>query len=282
MIEKKVLRELILRAVEAEPGIGFGQNLFSRIEQLATKLDAWPKDYYPVSDPNARRYALESAPQLHDEDYTAISEIVWDLIVERILTHGMNRNNLEWPWLRLTDHGKAVLSGANSGFYDPDEYVNLLVTMAPSVDDVVKQYALESVRAFRQNLLFASAVMIGAASEKSILLLLASIGNAHSNAKTKKIIVDLLDRPRLPTIFDTINDVLQQLVASGTIPYSVHQGSSQHLLSAAEMIRMQRNDAVHPAAGQVNKDKVFLSIQTFPAMLGATYHLIDWFSVNTI
>jgi hypothetical protein len=66
------------------------------------------------------------------------------------------------------------------------------------------------------------------------------------------------------------------------IPYFVHEGFSEHLLSLYKMVRVQRNDAVHPAAGDVKKTKVFLTIQALPAVLGCTYRLIEWFSQNKI
>lgn len=35
-----------------------------------------------------------------------INEVIWDLIVERVVTPGMDGDNLEWPFLRVTDMEK--------------------------------------------------------------------------------------------------------------------------------------------------------------------------------
>ena len=64
--------------------------------------------------------------------------------------------------------------------------------------------------------------------------------------------------------------------------YAVHQGCSEHLISLFEMIRVQRNDAVHPTVGDVNRDKVFLTIQTLPTAISCVYKLIEWFKSNEI
>jgi len=72
------------------------------------------------------------------------------------------------------------------------------------------------------------------------------------------------------------------LIEANKMPYSVHEGNTQHLLSMFEMIRVQRNDAVHPAIGEVNRAKVFLTIQTLPPALEVTYRLIEWFATNQI
>jgi len=120
--------------------------------------------------------------------------------------------------------------------------------------------------------------MFGAAAEKAILILLESIAKAETDHKIKSKLEKLVERPNLPEIFASIKDTLDSLVKAKTIPYSVHEGSIEHLLSLFEMIRVQRNDAVHPDIGEVNKTKVFLVIQTFPGALEVTYRLIKWFN----
>jgi len=47
-----------------------------------------------------------------------------------------------------------------------------------------------------------------------------------------------------------------------------------------EELRSQRNDAVHPAAGQIEKNKVFITIQSFPAALELVYRLMCWFQLR--
>jgi hypothetical protein len=47
-----------------------------------------------------------------------------------------------------------------------------------------------------------------------------------------------------------------------------------------EELRSQRNDAVYPAAGQVEKNKVFITIQSFPAALELVYRLMCWFQLR--
>ena len=40
--------------------------------------------------------------RIPDDVAMGINEVVYDLIVLRILTPGMDRDNLEWPWLTVT------------------------------------------------------------------------------------------------------------------------------------------------------------------------------------
>jgi hypothetical protein len=42
------------------------------------------------------------APPLSREDSDLVNEIAWDLIIERVITPGMDPSNCDLPWFRLT------------------------------------------------------------------------------------------------------------------------------------------------------------------------------------
>lgn len=83
-------------------------------------------------------------------------------------------------------------------------------------------------------------------------------------------------------MFKLLLDHLESLKNAGTIPYKVHEGSEIHLLSLMEAIRVQRNDAVHPATAAVSKRSVWLTLIAFPAACRKVYDLIDWLQANKI
>ncbi len=122
--------------------------------------------------------------------------------------------------------------------------------------------------------------MFGAAAEKLILTLLEVCIKSDSNPTTKKKGQELFDQPNLPKIFDYIKKKVQDDIDSKSLPYAIHQGCLLHLNSAFEMIRVQRNDAVHPKVSRVEKDKVFLTVQTFPVIVETTYKLINHYSTT--
>ncbi|MFA5350264.1 MAG: hypothetical protein WC357_02900 [Candidatus Omnitrophota bacterium] len=258
-MENNILRKLILETLKEKEGSQY-LAVVDEVEKLAAQKNILP----------------EQNKHLNSVDKIKILEIMWDLIVERILTVGLNECNPGWPFVRLSEYGESVAKEGVLPYYDPEEYASVINSIAPAVDQVIKQYAIEGINCFRQRLFFASAVMFGAAAEKTILTLLESIAKAETDHKVKAKMEKLLERPNLPEIFASIRDRLDSLIKAKTIPYSVHEGSIEHLLSLFEMIRVQRNDAVHPDIGEVNKTKIFLVIQTFPGALEVTYRLIKW------
>jgi hypothetical protein len=196
---------------------------------------------------------------------------MWDLIQERIVTPGNDSGNYTLPFMKLTQYGQEYISTAPPHYYDPEGYLKYLKTIVPSLDAIIEQYVFESLHCFRRQLFFSSAVMIGAAAEKAILLLLQAIHDSMSNVAKKKKVKELIDRPNLPEIFDTITQTTESLIKSKTIPYDIHRGTTEHLFSLFEMIRVQ-----------VDQAKIFLSLQTIPTTLECVYKLIDWFKSNKI
>jgi len=279
MIRSSILRELVLEAFRNSPETQYTR-VVSDVTELAARNNVYPSEEECKEMRIDRRFYREG--RLNPFDELKINEIIWDLIVERIITIGSDSSNQEWPWLRLTDFGTDVLNLRTPAYYDPEQYLIELESLAPQIDPVIKQYMAEGLRCFKQRLFFASGVMLGAAAEKAVLLLLKSIEDAVTNTQEKRKIAKLLENPRLPTIFEAVEKKLMTLSAGNIIPYSVHQGASTHLLSLFEMIRVQRNDAVHPHIGQFSKTKIFLGIQTIPAALEVLYRMIDWFSNNKI
>ncbi len=233
----------------------------------------------------------KQGPQTHSgiswdfDECTA--EAVWDLILDRVLVQTRlwegGPDSPRNPWFRLTEYGKAVIQAGQPSHYDPDGYVARLKSFAPNLDEVIEQYVVEGLNCFRQSLIFAAAVMLGAAAEKAVYLLLEAMGKAETDPQGQKKVAKLSEPPRLPAIFEYIRRKLDDLVTGRkVIPYDVHEGSSQHLTSLFEMIRVQRNDAVHPAAGKCERLKALSMTHSLPPALELTYRLINWFKANRI
>jgi len=279
MIDYQVLRGLVFESLKANPLTQF-EKIMSDVKQLAVRHNVFPTEE-ECRDHNVD-YSYYREKKMNPIDELNVNQIVWDLIIDRVLTVGMNASNQKWPFLRLPEFGHSVVHQAAPTYYDPEGYIAMIESIAPKIDPVIKQYIVEGLHCFRQRLFFAAAVMFGSAAEKAILLLLQSVGNAETNKKKKGDIMQLLERPRLPVIFETLQSELDLLIKTKVIPYTIHQGSTEHIISLFEMIRAQRNDAVHPTAGQVNRTKVFLAIQSLPSSLEVIYRLIKWFTKNKI
>ena len=112
------------------------------------------------------RYPRQSL-DIADEDANLVNEIVWDLIIERVLAIGHNKTNPDWPFLRLTEYGKRLSqSGESVIIHDVDGMVGLLKESAPQCNSIIIAYYAECLGTYRINSLLASSVMLGCAAEK--------------------------------------------------------------------------------------------------------------------
>jgi hypothetical protein len=176
---------------------------------------------------------------------------------------------------RVTEAGKQWLSSAGPALEDSDGFLAALNALIPTLDPVVKQYIEEAVVTYNRQVWFASAVMVGAASEKLVYMLADSlliVTAGNNNRALGKAIKDRI----LPTMFEQLNKVLTGHIESGSLPYDIHEGSGPHLMSLFEAIRVQRNDAVHPTVGQVTPTTVRLTLSAFPSACRKVYDFIGW------
>lgn len=278
MIRKHILRTLVLEAVNREPQTQVN-HVVDLVEHMVTEHSLFPN----MDDCERQNidYHFYADKKLHPDDKITISEVIWELILEHVITPVGGSPDIGYPQLRITKFGQDYISHSGPHYHDPESYLEFLKNLVNDLDPVIEQYVFESLNCYRQQLFFASAVMIGAAAEKAILLLLQAITDSMSNPSSKRKATELLDRPKLPEIIDMIRENVNNHIKAKTIPYSVHQGCTEHLLSLFEMIRVCRNDAIHPITGQVDRTKVFLSLQTIPTALESVNKLINWFESNS-
>lgn len=226
----------------------------------------------------SRNYAITHVP------YRAI-EMLWRMTLNGILTpfgyHTGYEAADQWV-LSVTDYGQNYLSQDNYCSYDSDGYARMLRKASAVLDPIVEQYACESLKCLRQNLCFAAAVMIGAAAEKAVLILFESIIESASDPNTQTRLQRAMSgTAKLPTIYDTIkNAVGKQRQAIEHFDPKTNESAMIHILSLFDMIRRQRNDAVHPTNGTADPNAVLLAINSFPIALEIVYKFQAFFVAN--
>ncbi len=106
----------------------------------------------------------------------------------------LNRSNLGWPWMRLTEFGETVVAQGVPRPYDPEGYGADSCDAIPDLDAVVRDYISEAVAAQNRQLLRASSVMLGAASERLIMLLLTKWAGLVGGKEGERLLRDLGSR----------------------------------------------------------------------------------------
>jgi hypothetical protein len=223
-------------------------------------------------------YNFEQSPH---ELRVAFTEALYYLISSGFIMPGVHTHVRGFPQqgrFYRTDRGAAWAAGGEPLPEDVDGYMKLLRRLVPKLDRVIEQYVIEGLRSYERGTLFASAVMIGAASEKGIYLLAESMRQAFKDPKQTATLEKLINGRGLNALFTFIQETLNK--SSKVIPYGVTEGASAHLLSLMEAIRVQRNDAVHPQNARVSANLVRLSYQAFPHAIEMLENLREWLVAN--
>jgi hypothetical protein len=161
----------------------------------------------------------------------------------------------------ITARGQEWANGAEPL---PEDYNGYMRQFDATVDPVVRQYVSESLNTYIRGTYFASAVMIGAASEKAIYLLADSLLSALSDPAKQRELQTRLDARRLEQLLRFVEQIVVDGHTSRVIPFDVLGGTIRHLMSLFDSIRLQRNDAIHPMNFVVSADSVRFTLNAFP------------------
>jgi hypothetical protein len=153
--------------------------------------------------------------------------------------------------LTITKLGREWAEGTEPSPEDQSGYLAALGSQIPLLDSVITQYVEEAVKAYSRRMFFASAVMIGAGSEKTIYLLMEALAGSVLDPAQKKVVRKAIDERKLPTMYKCLHENLAR--AKKHMPWTIHEDADAHLVSLQAAIRVQRNDAVHPQAGRVTQ-----------------------------
>jgi len=226
-----------------------------------------------VKNPNSPGYqGIDFHLQKHDEN--RVREILWDLIIERVLTIGDYQNS-SWPFLSLTEYGEKVVKSIMPVPNDTSEYLKRIRKEIPDLDDVIEIYLSESVRTYNINQLLSATITLGCASEKALLLLIEAFRDTFNDSSRQQSFIKKIEGKFIKTQFDEFNKELQNVRTN--LPYDLKENYSNTLFGVFEMIRSNRNQAGHPTGNQIDKEELFANLQVFVPYCKFIYKMKKYF-----
>jgi hypothetical protein len=248
-------------------------------ETLGRMADAGVTPSVPA---NQRMYGYHQAIRDNDPIYALIVEAFHYLLHTGLITRRPSRPNFpsQTNQFLVTQRGTDWAAGDEPIPEDAAQYIDVLDSLVPNLDSIIRQYVEESLIAYQRQAYFAAAVMVGAACEKAVYLLADSFLRSIQDANEKKKLTEAMRFRSISRLFDATQEIL--MAKSKTIPYDVTEGTEHHLLSFLDSVRVQRNEAVHPNAALVTPAKVHLSFAAFPHACQKIYELIGWLDANPI
>jgi hypothetical protein len=246
----------------------------------------WEHCYIGVSHKARERGAanVSHGERLSDEDALRLKHVIWDLVLERLLTPGTTHprsGNDGWPFLSVTDHGRKVLAEQKPVPYDPDNYLANLKKSVPTVDRSVVEYLAEAVGTFRTGNYLASAVMLGAASEMVFNELSIAIPPVMSDVAKRDKLAEKMQKgkmkDRLATILGWCRNNASQLPGAWS-----GDEQADDIDKIADLVRRRRNEAGRPEdpPRRPTREQMYSYLMLFPEYCKHLYVLKDWAMQN--
>ena len=229
------------------------------INSLTVYLFRWLKenlytDFRPDRDycsvENLRLYLFpldKSNDNRSNEDHFKLSEAIVNLerkqLLVRVFDHPGKKFVKDGPVICLTAIGmKSEVDDDALLLVDkPEEIVAALEQKIGELDDVVREYYLESLRAYQEGLYISSVICLGAASERAIHWLAEAIETNFQNHQTE------IQKRRNGSIA-ALTNYLSDSVVSNIPNYDKKFANElkERLGGLARIYRENRNEAGHP------------------------------------
>lgn len=263
------LKHLVLNCIKQQDDSFEFKNFCNTVGDYAIKMKI-------VTNPNPKGHqAIHFPLQKQDED--KVREIIWDLIIERVLTIGAYSGDT-WPWLSVTSYGKKAINSIKPAPNDSTGYLKRIKNEIPQLDPIIETYLIESIRTYSINQLLSSTITLGCASEKALMILIDTFKHTFNDNSKKIAFSKRVDDKFIKTQFDEFDKAIRQILPH--LPYELRGAYTTVLTGMFDWIRNNRNDAGHPTGKKIDKDTLFSHLQVFINYCKYIYELKDYFDQN--
>ena len=195
-----------------------------------------------------------------------VQEIMWQLMIQGVITPGKDSSNLNLPWFRITDYGQEVLKTGRFIPHDQARYLDEIRRVCGiNINNVTLSYLEESLRCFNSGCHVASVLLLGIAAECVVLNLANIIASSLKSSEEKSIF------GKKRTIKKKHRWVVEKYQSlSGNVRRDILPESLDlTLTSLYELIRRQRNTLGHPQdkIPNLNREQAFIFFRLFPGFI---------------
>jgi hypothetical protein len=215
---------------------------------------------------------------------TAILEAYHQLFTLGYVAPCWSASGLNFDRFTITKSGKGWINQNEPLPEDPKHYLADLQRRVPNLSSVVLEYIKEALTTYERRAFFATAVMVGAASESVVYEIMGALLQAVSGTPEERRIDKAIRYRSLSEMFEVLTRNIHRAKSksSGAMPFEVHENVDVHLCTLLDAIRVQRNDAVHPLTGKVSPESVAVTLFAFPYACQKAYGIIEWFQKNRL
>jgi hypothetical protein len=161
------------------------------------------------------------------------------------------------PRVFLTPRGRRFLAYGKQSLHNPERYFRAIQERVGTPDPVVMMYVNQAVGAFAAELHPASAVMLGCACERLILLLAEAVASSRHEPWGGRLTTNLsaASPVSISRFFEDVRGALLNYAKDGNFPSKLADALDRKPTPIFERARGLRNRAGHPTADEVTADE---------------------------
>lgn len=217
-----------------------------------------------------------------DRFLVLVNEIFWQLIIQGVISPGLNAANPNLPHFHITDYGMKVLEEEKFIPHDPTDYLNKFSSTVVNPDPIVLAYLTESLRCFTTGSFLASTMMLGIASERIFIDLCDVLLNSLVNETEKQQFQKICESISMISKFTWVQDKIESIMKKNRS--ALPKNTKTALLGIFDFIRIQRNDIGHPQDNlQIpSRDDVYVNLRLFPQYCSTVKGVEEYISKNKV
>jgi len=224
----------------------------------------------------AEEYIKFEHANLRDRFVVLANEVMWQFIIQFVITPGLNASNPNLPFFRVTDYGQKVLAAQRFIPHDPTGYLrDLQVAAKTTLGKVAIKYLEEALSCFNAGCHMASVLLLGIAAEGVFTNLSQIVRSSLKSATDQQSFDSLPDlvKPQHRWIVDKYSN-LSSAIRRKQLPESL----DITLTALYELIRRQRNELGHPQADPpaISREQAFNFFQMFPGYVSDVEAFADY------
>lgn len=222
----------------------------------------------PWDSPSVDQFVKIESPADRNRFVFLTMEVIWQLIIQGVITPGLNPPNPGLPWFRVTDYGRKVLEAEGPIPHDPTGYLDEIRRESVTVaTDTTHAYLQEALRCYTSGCHLASVLLLGVAAESVFLKLWEVIGQNLATASDIKKFQQLDRKNLIAPKHRWLADKVSNLPSAVT--RQLPEGLQMTIRSLYDLIRQERNELGHPRENPptVDREQAFMFFRLFPTFI---------------
>lgn len=175
------------------------------------------------------------------------------------------------PQYVLTERGRRLLEHGEKSPHNRSRYLAAVRQRVSAPDEITLSYLAEAVDAWRCGLSRSSAVMLGCACERIVLMLAERIAADPTLPGAEKVRKAVDGRVFVSRLFEEIRSTLTQLKNDKKLPSELADALDRKLSAIFDHARGVRNESGHPTGEDVSAEDAEAGLLLFPGF----YELVD-------